>query len=162
MAALGSAGVLAAAAAVVLMAVSHPAVALGHRLALREIDPEELIMVSSAELSSRKQRGSPWHAGTQRLHCRPSCPELRVGWPKLQHARFVSLSVDHNDRYRVFFYRGGDRLGALDVVGNRHSSGLRVVRTAVPEKARAGFDAIGVLPLSGDGRYAVGHVIAEP
>jgi hypothetical protein len=36
--------------------------------------------------------------------------------------------------------------------------GLRVSMLTVPEGAHSGFDAVGVLPLHGDGRYSLGHL----
>jgi hypothetical protein len=70
----------------------------------------------------------------------------------------VEVSLDNNDAYRVTWYRDGQALGHADLPRDEAAGGMRVAVVDGPAPARAGYDAIGVIPLFGDGAYAVGHL----
>jgi hypothetical protein len=142
-----------------LIMISHPDIAIGHRLAQRDLLAGLIVRKPASELSQIKHDGDPRAECGVRLRCGSACPELRVEWKKMRRALRVELSLDHNDRYRVHFYREGSRVGQADARSDRRrKGGLRVVRLAVPIGAASGFDAIGIVPLYGDSRYSVGHV----
>ena len=160
--ALPAVAVASVAALALLLAMSHPAVAIGHGIGTGTLAGREVVRTKSEEMSKPRGTGTDWDDRTFRFRCAPDCPELRIEWPVLQRGRDVSLSLDHNDGYRVSFYREGAPRGSFDLLGYRHGKGLRVVRHAAPEAAQDGFDSVGVVPLYGDGRYAVGHVVTLP
>jgi hypothetical protein len=74
----------------------------------------------------------------------------------------IVVSVDDNDAYRMTWYRDGRALGHVDLPRDEAAPGLRVRNVDAPAAARAGYDAIGVLPLFGDGAYALGHLRPLP
>jgi hypothetical protein len=75
--------------------------------------------------------------------------------------RSLELSTDTNDWYEVTFYRRGSALGRAQVERRTGSHGMRTSTLRPPTAARSGYDAVGVLPLFGDGRYSLGHVLAR-
>jgi hypothetical protein len=114
----------------------------------------------AADFSTPRAPESPWDAdGNHVFACSPACAELRLTYPQPRHARSVELSLDNNDRYRVIFYLGDRPLAEGNVDARPGKPGLRVEERAIPPAANAaGFDSIGVLPLYGDGVYALGHL----
>jgi hypothetical protein len=82
-----------------------------------------------------------------------------VRFDKLQHATRVHLSTDDNDRYRLYFYREQRLVGHQDLKPPGGRTGLRTsVITIAAATTNEGFDAVGILPLYGDSRYALGHL----
>jgi hypothetical protein len=81
-----------------------------------------------------------------------------VRFPEPLSARRVELALDHNDAYQVTYYREGQPLAQRLIAPGQGGSGLRLERVITPDAVREGFDALGVLPLYGDGRYSLGHV----
>jgi hypothetical protein len=118
---------------------------------------------TAADFAAPRAMGAIWNApGNYVWQCTPDCGELRIRIPGRRRARHVNLSVDHNDRYRVLFYRGGQLQGSADVPPAAGiPTGLQTARISVPPLARTGIDAIGVQPLYGDGGYSLGHLILE-
>lgn len=150
-----TAGLLAAAVAL----VSHPAIGAAARLGRGTQLPRSrgIDQRPASELASVKASGAAWDApGTYRFPCPSTCRALELDWPTRQQAKRAELSVDNNDAYRLVFFDGDHELGGVDLEP-RHASGLRVERVPVPAAAASGFDRITLLPLYGDGRYALGH-----
>jgi hypothetical protein len=118
----------------------------------------------AADFSAPRTAGSAWNApGNYVWRCSPDCGELRLRLGDRRRARQVSLSVDHNDRYRLLFYRSGQLRAYADVPPAQGSApGLQTARIDVPEPAQTGIDAIGVQPLYGDGGYSLGHLVLVP
>ncbi|MFT3837732.1 MAG: hypothetical protein QM723_12135 [Myxococcaceae bacterium] len=151
-----------------LSAVAHPQLKLAARLSgvARRLSAPATQAATLADLSTRRAPGTPWDTpGVQSFVCRVSaCPELRISLPSRSNAPAIEVSGDHNDRYRVTFYRGGNRVSATGWgISESAPAGLQPARITVPEAARAGgFDAVGVQPMYGDGRYAVGHLSLLP
>ncbi|MFT3922342.1 MAG: hypothetical protein QM778_07390 [Myxococcales bacterium] len=104
--------------------------------------------------------GSAWDQGTTILSCDRTCQELRVAFPERPTVTTLSLSTDHNDAYRVTFYKNGAALWVADLPLRRGGAGLLHRRVAIGSAAR-GFDTLGIQPLYGDGRYSVGHVLVR-
>jgi hypothetical protein len=157
-AALGIGAAVAVSIVVFVSLVAHPAVALGKRLGVdRRIAVSGVHRIAADAVSAPKRDGHPWNEGTVPIECDPACPELRVSWPAVQRPRGIEISLDHNDRYRITFYRAGEQLGFRELALQHHGNGLCVHAVPVPE-GRGGFDEIGVVPLYGDGRYALGHL----
>ena len=108
------------------------------------------------DFSTVRRQGTAWDDCTQILDERG----LRVGLDSIHHDPFVEISVDHDDEYKVIYFKGSDPVGSTAILP-RHidTAGLRVDALDIPATAVAsGYDAINVYPLSGDGLYSVGHV----
>jgi hypothetical protein len=156
---LAAAGVVAGLLALVVSLVSHPAIGASSRLgrAVHLPGSKGVERRRASELATVRWNGTAWDApGTYKFWCPSSCRALELDWPAPEHAKAVELSVDNNDAYRIAFFRGDRELARVDLKP-RSASGLRVERVTVPPAADAGFDRVGVLPLYGDGRYALGH-----
>jgi hypothetical protein len=147
-----------------IVAISDPAIQLGQRLAEpsapRGPAPRVLKTIRPSEIAGRIKNGTRWNAlGTQRIACDSDCPELRIALGAPSHAGRVVVAADCNDRYEIGFYHAGQRVavaawGPKDGCGGMHHATLDVPRVAV----RDGYDALGIRPLFGDGRYAVGDL----
>ena len=124
------------------------------------IVPTTRIQRDADELSIPRLAGTPWHRGTTILNCDVGCSELLVNWHESQQAKWIDISLDNNDAYRVTFYSDGKALSFQDLLARPKGSGLNQHQLEVPKGMRK-FDAIGVSPLYGDGSYSVGHVIAH-
>jgi hypothetical protein len=141
--------------------VSHPSTSLAARL--REHDGKvgstgPRRTVAAAAYSKARGAGGRWDDEKHfRFPCRPRCEELLLAFGKRVTSRSLELTLDHNDYYRVTFYRG-DRALAAATIRQSGGDGLAVRHVDVPPDARDRFDTLGVLPLHGDGRYALGHV----
>jgi hypothetical protein len=156
---LAAGGGLALAALVTIALVSHPSSGLAAKLAAA---PPAIAARTEtrapAELGALKRRGAEWNApGSYVFHCSPACPELVVPFGNPVRARRVELALDHNDAYQVTYYAAGTPLARATLDPATRGSGLRLERIITPSGAPS-FDAIGVLPLYGDGRYSLGHV----
>jgi hypothetical protein len=144
-----------------LVAVAHPQVQLASHLRswISGASPKSFAVASLQELAIRRPPGTRWDApGVHSYLCRDSaCGELRVTLPARMNAPAWEISVDPNDRYRLTFYRG-DEVASRTAIGIPEVSppGLQPRRIAAPE---GGYDAIGIWPLYGDGRYAIGHLV---
>ena len=156
------AGALATALVASIALVSHPA--SPYRLQAREVDPgpgEELR--GATDFQRPVAPGTAWDApGNYIFHCAPDCPQLRLASAAVETAAQVEVSVDDNDAYRLTWYRAGRALGHVDLPRDEAAPGLRVRLVDAPAVARDGYDAIGVLPLFGDGSYALGHLRPVP
>ena len=156
------AGALATALIASIALVSHPD--SPYRLQAREVATETDEALRQADDFRRPvAAGTAWDAaGNYLFHCAPDCPELRLTSATLQTAAEVEVSVDDNDAYRLTWYRAGRALGHVDLPRDEAAPGLRVRIVDAPAAARDGYDAIGVLPLYGDGAYALGHLRPIP
>lgn len=86
---------------------------------------------------------------------------LDVALPGLTRAESVDVSLDHNDYYRLEFYNGERRVGRLGIGRSYQAGGgLTRRRLQIPgESVKRGFDRVLVLPLAGDGKFSVGHLV---
>jgi hypothetical protein len=149
-----------------IIALTHPGINLGLLLPQRETalpNRGRHDWATAADFVIPHAAGSAWNGpGTYVWQCNPDCGELQVRLGGRRHARRVHVSVDHNDRYRLLFYRSGQLQAYADVAPALDTpAGLQSTELEVPRAARAGFDVIGVQPLYGDGGYSIGHLILE-
>lgn len=149
-----------------LIALTHPDVNLGLILPQRGAalpNRGRQDWATAADFAVPHATGSAWNGpGTYVWQCHPDCGELQVRLGGRRRARQIHVSVDHNDRYRLLFYRSGQLQAYADIAPAPDSpAGLRSTAVDVPKAASAGFDAIGVQPLYGDGGYSIGHLILE-
>lgn len=155
------AGALATALVASIALVSHPA--SPYRLEAREADPTSEELRRAEDFRRPVAPGTAWdRPGNYVFHCAPDCPELRLTSTVRETAAQIEVSVDDNDAYRMTWYRDGRALGHVDLPRDEAAPGLRVRNVDAPAAARAGYDAIGVLPLFGDGAYALGHLRPLP
>ncbi len=157
--AASTAAVLCVAVSALVVAVSHPNINLGHQLpSVDEISAVKVKTMDATKLGREKSKGHTWNQDTRIIACNPDCPELRVSWAEIQKARRVELSLDGNDSYRINVYKSSELVQAERVKPAPQSGGLRLFKLEV-ETPREGFDEIGIIPVWGDGRYAVGHAV---
>jgi arabinofuranosyltransferase len=79
--------------------------------------------------------------------------------------RYIDISVDSGDEYKVSFLKGADVVASMDVgkvPEYRRRPGMASHPLELPPEAtRRGFDTIVVEPVSGDEHYALGHLLIE-
>jgi hypothetical protein len=146
------------------IALTHPGVNLGLLLPERGAalpNRGQPDWAAAAAFATPRATGAAWNGpGTYVWRCLPDCGELQLRFGARSRARQVNLSVDHNDRYRLLFYRSGQLRAFTDVAPALGiPNGLQNTTLEVPAAARSGFDAIGVQPLYGDGAYSIGHLM---
>jgi hypothetical protein len=77
----------------------------------------------------------------------------------------VDVTVDSDDRYRLYFIRRRAIVGMIEVdpvPPHRRQPGLVGHTFDVPPRAvEKGFDTILVVPIAGDDRFALGHLLVE-
>lgn len=77
----------------------------------------------------------------------------------IQH-RYIELCADHNDKYRLIFYQGTQKLHEI-VINERQipSCGMSIRIKELPKDIlNQKIDFIEVIPLDGDGLYSLGHI----
>jgi hypothetical protein len=151
----------------ILLGISHPSLKLGRHLPQRETafhGPWETSVAreDATHLRAVRAAGSAWDLpGNFIWQCTPNCPELRIRPSVPPRARRVSVSLDHNDRYRLSLYRAGTVVGHIDVSPTRAiQGGMQTLVLPLPDNAQT-FDTVGIQPCYGDGRYSLGHLIVE-
>ncbi len=158
---LAGIGAVFAVVLVAVTAVSHPRLGAlaGERLRAWHEGRAERSEQRSAEPFVRwVASGSAWDAeGNHRFACRPECSELRLTLKKTSRAPSVTMTLDDNDCYEVRFLSGGRELARTRVLP-KPRGGMRSEVLSVPTAARAGFDEVAIVPLYGDGRYALGSM----
>jgi len=85
---------------------------------------------------------------------------IRVNLGRKRHDAGLSISVDNNDDYTLYF-RDDTTLVARLIIPPRviKEGGLRVDEWDVPDRAiKEGYDNILIVPYGGDQRYSVGHL----
>lgn len=115
------------------------------------------------ELTGVKEPGTPWDA--------PGVVQL-LSWPlvvrveDLPGRRYLDVSLDSNDIYRIHFLKRYKNVAYIDVgpiPQHRRGPGLATYTVDIPQLAvRKGFDTVLVTTLLGnDKAYAVGHLLLE-
>ncbi|HEX4404861.1 MAG TPA: hypothetical protein VH560_08540 [Polyangia bacterium] len=145
---------------VVVGVVASPHAAGLARVASHLPSARTTIVRPVTDFGAPRQAGSAWDApGNFVFSCDPTCPELKLTYSARAQAAFFELSLDNNDRYRIVFYAAGRALADVDIDPRPTAPGIRIETRPVPAAAfAAGFDAIGVRPLYGDGAYSLGHL----
>jgi hypothetical protein len=115
------------------------------------------VILPLEQVSTPKPKNIAWDApGNQILQPQT---ELRLMLDRPHHTANIELSVDSNDYYFVKYLLAGKFLDG-HLVQPVEGYGMGIHRLEVPEKAlENGFDAIGIIPLSGDGRYGLAHLM---
>jgi hypothetical protein len=130
---------------VVLLAAVHPRFQLGAALRARGESSLARGGIEHGDLARFavvRPEGVAWNApGNYLFVCAPGCSELRFELAAGARARALSVSVDHNDRYRLRFYRGGKVIARADLAPYPQVVGLHSTQIEVPAAALAGFDA---------------------
>jgi arabinofuranosyltransferase len=123
-----------------------------YRFALR-------VEVRADRLKSPREAGSPWNAPGNVLF---KAAGLDVLFDQLQHGRHIELTVDNNDRHAIMLLRG-DRQVAEDTIEPTPEPGLAKHVVEFPSDAAGqGYDRVRLLPLEGDARYSIGHLVVLP
>jgi len=114
-----------------------------------------------AELSDVKAPETPWDAPGTTVLTRP----LAVRVDRKPGRRYVDVSLDSDDKYVLVFVLGRAAVGRVEVgpiPQHRRKPGLASYTIDVPSRAeREGFDVVLVVPVAGDERYAIGHLLVE-
>lgn len=152
-------GGLAFATLLLIALVSHPSTGLAAKLgAAPPALADESETRALADFGALKTRGTDWDApGSYLFRCTPRCPELIVPLGDPTRARRIELALDSNDAYQLTYYAAAAPLARVTLEPATRGTGLRLERVITPDGVPS-FDALGVLPLYGDGRYSVGHV----
>ncbi len=114
------------------------------------------------EINSPRRPGERW---TPKSAVIPDYTGIRIELPEVSHAPRVEISFDHDDRYRIEFYRGDRRVHeqGLRNSDRRPRGHLTQRRIRLPAKiCDLGYDAIHVLPSRGDPNFAIGHLRLLP
>jgi len=128
------------------------ALAWTHQSSFIKSMPGSVIMAE--DLNVLKKDGSTWDSvGNLILH--PYRSTTIVSSVPL-HARQIEISADCNDHYLLSFFRRGDFRGEL-LVAPAMCPGLQTRRLAAPLELNS-FDRVVVRGLSGDRKYAIGHL----
>ena len=119
--------------------------------------PQE-VHLSLEQLSDAKPQGYAWdETGTVRFMDR-----VVVSLGGIVHPGTLNLSLDGNDRYILNLMAGDQRVGFV-VVEPSWNGGLEVQTVALPEEAVSlGFDTVVIEADTGDGAYALGHLLLGP
>jgi hypothetical protein len=119
--------------------------------------PQE-VHVSLEQLSNPKPRGYAWdEPDTVRFKDR-----VIVSLEDTAHPETLDISLDGNDGYELSLMAGDEQVGFVKVEPS-WTGGLEVYTLAVPENAVSlGFDAIIIEVETGDGAYALGHLLLGP
>lgn len=140
---------------------------LGH-LKLLEKMPEQLLardkfgvpQVALAKLSEAKPYGYEWN-GPDTHQFDESGIVINLDNPDFSTA--VSLSLDSNDDYQLFYLLKGKTVAASYIKEpSPRPSGLMEQKVSVPTIAREkGFDQLALKPVRGDGFYSLGHLLLK-
>jgi hypothetical protein len=119
--------------------------------------PED-VYVSLEQLSDPKPRGHAWDGqGTVKFMNR-----VVVSLDGTAHPGTLIISLDGNDGYRISLMAGDDAVHIEDVRPSL-TGGLEIYTVPIPEEAISlGFDAVVIEATSGDGAYALGHLLLGP
>lgn len=119
------------------------------------------VIVAPNELANRRPDGTP---GADPLN-HAITTSLAVAYPAVTHARRIDVSLDSDDRYILAFFKRGHLQSTMDlgpIPEYRRTRGLMRYPLEIPPRAATdGFDVILITPASGDGHYALGHLIVE-
>lgn len=114
-----------------------------------------------ADMSAVKPDGTPGDAPGNRRLARP----LAVTCDDRPGRRYLDVSLDSDDTYELTFLKGSATLDTVSlgpIPEYRRKPGLTHYTLDVPPRARSeGFDTIVIAGLSGDGHYAVGHLLVD-
>ncbi|MCP4324359.1 MAG: hypothetical protein GY787_21370, partial [Alteromonadales bacterium] len=110
------------------------------------------------KLSHFRPTGTLWNAAGNTIFTEQG---LQLAVEKVANNKRFEVSLDSNDIYMVYFFRDKNLLATVKLpMPNSSKIGLFTRRVSIPEKAYTqGYDRIGLLPLSGDNYYSLGHFV---
>lgn len=118
-------------------------------------------MATLDQFAGVRANGTSTEAGQVRVLKAP----LAISVAPRPGRRYLDVSLDSDDRYLLTFLKDGRLLSTLElgpIPPHRRQPGLTNYTADIPARAREqGFDTIVVAPVSGDDRYALGHLIVE-
>lgn len=86
---------------------------------------------------------------------------IEVTMPEVSQSRWIEAWLDHNDRYRIIYYRGAQEL-ATETIPTAHlpaPGGISARMIPTPKVAFSqGFDRLRILPLTGETPYCLGYL----
>ena len=91
---------------------------------------------------------------------------IEISLPETSYDQWMHISLDHNDKYRVFYYAGDEQLTmqSIPTAYLPEPGGISVRTIKVPySAARRGYDRIRIIPLSTeDQSFCLGYVNLAP
>ncbi|MCG3196249.1 MAG: hypothetical protein GHCLOJNM_00721 [bacterium] len=114
----------------------------------------------AADVALPRPDGARWEdSGVKRI----SREALQVELDRTHFSNEMEISLDGNDVYRIDLVLRDTRIADFVIEPESGApTGLVTRKLAVPAAARwRGFDSVRVVPLSGDERYSVGHLILK-
>jgi hypothetical protein len=127
-------------------------------IATNQILDEKKRVHDYKELGTVRQPGTAWDDKTIILDKNG----ITVNLGKPMTANLLDISFDNNDDYSVLFFNNKTLITSINIVGIRQGYGLEKRTLTLPrtlgEKA---FNNVQIIPVSGDGNYAVGHFILK-
>ncbi len=113
------------------------------------------------ELTTIRDAGTASDAEGNRILEAP----LAIACPDRARRRYMDITLDSDDSYQLRFLKKGATVGLLDlgpIPEYRRKPGLNAYTLDVPPRASEdGFDTLIVMPVKGQGPYALGHLLLE-
>lgn len=122
----------------------------------------EPISVKPDQLATVRSEGSIWNAPGHIVFGKQT--PLTVDYTDVQtNTSTLDVTFDNNDRYRIDFIKDGTPVGSVQVGPKPGSaSGLARYTVEMPQRiTTVGFNRLVIRPVDGDGRYSIGHLLAE-
>lgn len=116
-----------------------------------------IVNASLSDFTQPKEPGTVWNYPTNIIF---DSAGVTVYLEAIYHSDSMEISRDNNDSLRAVYMLGDAVLGEQIIPPHFiPEGGLSTSVIAIPaEAARHGFDRIRFYPVSGDGRYAIGHI----
>ncbi len=88
---------------------------------------------------------------------------VSITLPEISHARYLEITTDNNDSYLIKLLSSKLTLYSTPVSPPlKKKRGMIFHRITIPSFAGIkGFGQITITPISGDGRYSVGHIVLK-
>ncbi len=122
------------------------------------LGPEKRMAIE--DLQTRVKEGSLW-SGPNTVQFDEDGIQINIG--KTINTDRFELAYDNNDIYRMVFLNGSNVVGEVQVRNEvKHLTGMFIQTIEVPQSAaQAGYGAIRLYPVKGDGNYSIGHLILK-
>lgn len=76
-----------------------------------------------------------------------------------EHIQSLEFSADANDSYVISFFKEGEKIYDTDIAAHKWKHGLTYHTLKLPSEVKAkGFDQLALVPITGDGRFSLGHM----
>jgi hypothetical protein len=115
------------------------------------------ITADFSDLSAVREINTPWDAEGNVLI--PDGSYLYIELGGIHSESTIELSLDNNDTYNLILFSKGKEHATRFIPANPTSRGLNINTVSFkPSVIADGYDAVGILPTGGDGKYSVGHI----